>query len=264
MKRAVGLVVTYNRMGSGIRMIVEQKKIGRVMALISFLFMVLCPVYHCVLSGEMMPPEDRVIPMAGMIIINSAAAICFLYLFIFSPLNYVVYAILYQLYGMVIFIDGGNTIGFLLFLLSWCFFYKSGFFRTRGKLKGFIMALILLIPIGIQYQWGAEYTFVTLCNILAVLLIFFTALLLFLPDIRHSRQAQTLRLSPDQFTQRDAQFLRKVLAGEKYEAIAAEYGIAASTLKNRLGILFKRLEVHDRVTFLAHYAQAAILVEPPR
>jgi DNA-binding CsgD family transcriptional regulator len=105
----------------------------------------------------------------------------------------------------------------------------------------------------------------------ALMLLFIPALLLVLPKIQRRKAPPVpasagdavLRLSPDQFTQRDVELLGKVLDGEKYEAIANEYGIAVSTLKNRVGILFRKLEVQDRVTFLVQYARRTLILDSP-
>jgi DNA-binding CsgD family transcriptional regulator len=101
----------------------------------------------------------------------------------------------------------------------------------------------------------------------ALMLLFIPAILLVLPKIRKTPPVpagnRELRLSPDQFTQRDVELLGKVLDGEKYEAIANEYGIAVSTLKNRIGILFRKLDVQDRVMFLVQYAHRTLILDNP-
>jgi DNA-binding CsgD family transcriptional regulator len=75
------------------------------------------------------------------------------------------------------------------------------------------------------------------------------------------REQPVVHLPRDTFTRRDVDMLNRVLGAEKYEAIAAEYGLAVSTLKNRMRLLFTRIGVQDRTAFLSVYARYSLALE---
>ena len=70
-----------------------------------------------------------------------------------------------------------------------------------------------------------------------------------------------LRLSRNTFTGQDIQILRKILNGEKYEAVASELGMGLSTLKKRLTFLFSFLEISDKAHFLEQFENHTILFD---
>jgi DNA-binding CsgD family transcriptional regulator len=59
----------------------------------------------------------------------------------------------------------------------------------------------------------------------------------------------------------DAEILRRILAGEKYEAIARDTGQSLSTLKKHVRGIFLKLEVNDRIVFISRYANHRITLE---
>jgi DNA-binding CsgD family transcriptional regulator len=198
-------------------------------------------------------------------IMNILGVLVFLYLFIFSPSKYYIYGVFGLIYSLTILAAGGSGNGFLVFLLACAFANKCDFFDKGGKGKWLILISLLLLAIGTQFRFGFDYIFLSLAYILVTLLLLSLAFLLFLPEIERFRGQDPLvfRLSPKDFTRRDLLWLQKIQAGEKYEAIAADHGIALSTLKNRVRLLFEKLGVQDRTMFLAAYAQVSLVLDSP-
>jgi DNA-binding CsgD family transcriptional regulator len=210
--------------------------------------------------------EKKSFPLPlSLMLMNILGVLVFLYLFIFSPSNYYIYGSFCLVYALTVLTAGGSVIGFLLFLLACAFANKCDFFEKRGKYKWFILISLLLLAIGSQSRFGFEYIFLSLAYIIVMLLLFALAFLLFLPEIERfrSQEPPVFRLPPADFTRRDLLWLQKIQSGEKYEAIAADHGIALSTFKNRVRILFERLGVQDRTMFLAAYAHVSLVLDSP-
>jgi DNA-binding CsgD family transcriptional regulator len=207
--------------------------------------------------------------------INIVAMVAFLYLLIFNPLNFVVYAVFCFLYGVGNLVEGGKIIGLLMALLSYAFLYKIEFFKTYKKLKNFIITLVFLVALGSQYRFGIEYVASSLIYIFATLFLLGIGILLFLPELLKIRnlqktsaipeikepQKEVLRFPLDQFTRRDMQILQGILRGEKYEKIGGECGMALITLKKHVKVLFEKLDVKDRTEFLLKYVNYSIALE---
>ena len=70
-----------------------------------------------------------------------------------------------------------------------------------------------------------------------------------------------LPLNPKIFNAEDAEILKRILAGEKYESIAKHLGIKVNTLKKRIGKLYKNLAVGDKTIFMANFANHQIILE---
>jgi hypothetical protein len=217
-------------------------------------------------QSELYHPEKKMFPLPlSLLIMNILGVLAFLYLFIFSPSNYYIYGGLCLAYSFTVLAGGGSVIGFLLFLLACAFANKGNFFEKGGKYKWFILISLLLLAIGTQFRFGFDYIFLSLASIIVTLFLLVLAFFLFLPEIERLRSQEPLvfHLPPEDFTRRDLLWLQRIQTGEKYEAIAADHGIALSTLKNRVRILFERLGVQDRTMFLAVYAHVSLVLDSP-
>jgi DNA-binding CsgD family transcriptional regulator len=195
--------------------------------------------------------------------LNIIAIFVYLYLAMFNPLNFKVYAALLFVYAVVELLTNEHITAFLMYVLSCLFLYRCGFFRTRMKLK---IGVLTLIPVGcfcVQlFRFGFRQFLFNFMMVFALVIVCFLGFLLFLPEIwslKQDRKKAVLSLSPEQFSERDALILAQILAGEKYDTIASEHGIAVSTLKNHLGLLYKKLQLADRTAFLIAYANHEIV-----
>ncbi|WP_010253125.1 helix-turn-helix transcriptional regulator [Treponema primitia] len=168
------------------------------------------------------------------------------------------------IYELCNLIAGDSVIGFLTVPIFYAFAQRSGFFKTRGRAKRFAMVLLFLAALASQYRFGISFLCKSFISIIATVILCVVGFLLFLPELQKNLGAEhtpVIRLSPKKFTRRDVDMLNKVLEGEKYTAIAAEYGLAESTLKNRLRILFNKIGVSDRISFLSGYARYILALE---
>jgi DNA-binding CsgD family transcriptional regulator len=168
------------------------------------------------------------------------------------------------IYGLGSIIAGETALGFLTMPLFYVFAKRSGFFKTRAKAKIFTLAFLFLIALASQSRFGPEFLRQSCAGIVKALFLCFLMFLSFLPGTlkRPDREkAPVIMLSPEKFTRRDVNMLNRVLEGEKYAAIAAEYGLAESTLKNRLRMLFGKIGVSDRIGFLVSHSRHVLVLE---
>jgi DNA-binding CsgD family transcriptional regulator len=167
-------------------------------------------------------------------------------------------------YGLGCVIAGETVLGFLTMPLFFVFAQRSGFFKARGKAKMFAMGLLFLTALATQSRFGPGFLRKSGAGIVKALFLCLLMFLSFLPGMlkRPDREgAPVIMLPPEQFTRRDVNMLNKVLEGEKYAAIAAEYGLAESTLKNRLRLLFGKIGVPDRVGLLVSHSRHVLALE---
>ncbi|AEF85153.1 hypothetical protein TREPR_0991 [Treponema primitia ZAS-2] len=160
--------------------------------------------------------------------------------------------------------QGDSVTSFLILPLFIALAYKSGIFKPRGKLKGIALIILILVALGSQCRFGLGFLFKSLISIVKVSCISLLWYLFLLPELQgmiKSGEEELISLPGDQFTHRDVELLNRVLKGEKYESIATEFGIALSTLKNRLHLLFALIGVQDRTSFLSSYARHTLVLE---
>jgi glucan phosphoethanolaminetransferase (alkaline phosphatase superfamily) len=215
-------------------------------------------------DGYQIPKGEIFSPFAG--IIFCSITIFALGILAFFPLKFIFYAILCWLWGMVNLIDGGSTSGLLMYFLGSTFAFKAGFFKTYREVKMMIFTLFPISAIISQVRIGTEHVILSSLNVLAVALIFGLTFLLFLPDIRKLKK-RTIKdsnfayLPAEHFSEKDLRCLKKVQEGEKYESIAKDEDIGLSTLKNKMKIIYKTLDVYDKTSFMSTYAGYTILLK---
>jgi DNA-binding CsgD family transcriptional regulator len=183
------------------------------------------------------------------------------------PLAFRYYAVLCCLWGLENLIDGGSTLGLLMFMLGIAFAFHSGFFKKNHEIKIIFISLAPLLALISHARFGIDTVVVSLINILAVALMFGLTFLLFLPTIRRLMRktvenTNIVYLPAEHFSERDIRCLKKVQDGEKYESIAKDEDIGLSTLKNKMKTIYKSLNVYDKTSFMATYAGYTILLKP--
>lgn len=194
------------------------------------------------------------------------------------PLQFYIYAFFCSLWGILKILDGGGIGGILMYGLGLTFAFKQGFFKTFPRLKIALAVLVLLVALVSQIQYGIVHITETLFGFFELLLIAGLVGILFMREIKTLKEmgkqngkfpynpafsvtGSELRLSRNTFTGRDIQILQKILNGDKYEAVASEFGIGLSTLKKRLTFLFSLLEISDKVHFLEQFENHTILFD---
>ncbi len=204
-------------------------------------------------------------PFVG--IVSCSITIVILGILIMFPLEFRPYAILCCIWGLIILIDGYSPLGFLIYMLGILFAFHAGFFKTYDKIKIIIVTLFLIVAIISQARFSAEKVVSSILNLLALVLIFGLAFLLFLPEIKRLKKQSAdniniTYLPAEKFTTRDMRCLKKIQDGEKYESISTEEKIGLSTLKKRMKMVYKALDVYDKTSFLATYAGHTIQLKP--
>jgi DNA-binding NarL/FixJ family response regulator len=150
-------------------------------------------------------------------------------------------------------------------LLGYLFLLRRGLFRTHTRAKVFIASLILVAAFASQIRYSVRFLVEQSLELFDFSLLVVVALLIFHPKRRRLPQKKDeplfLTLDPVRFTAQDVAILKKVLNNEKYQSIASEYGMGISAFKKRVGSLYAKLEVQDRMDFMASYADYTLTLK---
>lgn len=150
-----------------------------------------------------------------------------------------------------------NLLGFMLYVLTCAILFSRGFFRKKRITKTIAFIIFFFVIFATQLRFGsakflrslfilAEYSFV----IFLIILFYY----LYLRNQGKSPIEKFLDLSqfPD-LTERDKEWIELILKETKYITIASQYKVTEGTVKNRMRIIFKILDVSDRIGFMATY-----------
>lgn len=189
----------------------------------------------------------------SVIAVDSVTILAFFALAFLSP-NYRVYAGICVAHGVLNVISGSEMLGFSLYVLGAAFLFRAGWFRQGSKVKIAILATVLFGSL-LAGLFKDPVAFIkTVVSIGTLSLVFAILLFLFYPYLTsllpEAGQKPVLRLSDLGFKERDRDFLRRVSLNEKYDAIAAAYHISESTVKQRMLVLYRKLEVENRSEFM--------------
>ena len=118
-------------------------------------------------------------------------------------------------------------------------------------LKIIAFSIIPVASVFMQIFFEGQLMFwISAMHILGALFMMLLIFLLFYPRLKElGTQHFEKKIDSSLCTPQDLDFLTRVLAGEKYSAIAAFHNISESKLKARMLELYKILEVKDRVEF---------------
>jgi DNA-binding CsgD family transcriptional regulator len=161
-------------------------------------------------------------------------------------------------------VTGGSIIGILLYLLGCMFAFRQGFFRTHRSLKIAVLFCVFIVAVLSQYRFGLILFMKTFLDLVVVIFVAGAALFLFssqLNNLMLKPKTGTLALKAAEFTVKDAEMLRRIIAGQKYETIAQDMGMADITFKKHIRTVFARLGVDDRLAFLARYSNYTVTHE---
>ena len=164
------------------------------------------------------------------------------------------------IYSMVILLTTSlnkNLLGFMLYILTCAILFSRGFFRKKRIAKTVVSVIFFFVVFASQLRFGsavflrslfvlAEYSFV----IFLIILFYY----LYLRNQGKSPIEKFLDLSqfPD-LTERDKEWIELILKETKYITIASQYKVTEGTVKNRMRVIFKVLDVSDRIGFMATY-----------
>ena len=167
------------------------------------------------------------------------------------------------MYGLLNIVDGGNIIGLMLFMLGCAFALKSGFFKRKAQLKFFSLMLSLIGAMLTQIRYSTPIFVNSLLNIGIIAIIFLMFWFLFhtyLTELLPNRMALTeIELEKYDLQTRDYDFIRQILQNRKYDAIATSHRISESAVKQRMGLVYRKLGVGNRTEFLVLASKAKII-----
>ncbi|MCL2230597.1 MAG: hypothetical protein FWC01_05835 [Treponema sp.] len=180
------------------------------------------------------------------------------------PYQFYIHGIFCWLFGLIRLIDGGLVNALLIHLLGYVFFFRQGFFRKNKIFKIIIGILIIIAAIVSQNRFDKILMMSRILHFSCSAVIIFISFIILNPEIqiiKKKMEKMTLVLQPNLFTQKDSIILQKILAGEKYETIANDEGMALSTLKKQIKRMFNILKINDRTCFLSLYANYKIVID---
>lgn len=208
--------------------------------------------------------EQDLLPPPAFIYFYAVAGLLFI-VSMFFPRELYIHGGLCWSWGLIRIIDGGSMAAIAVHLLGYLFLFRRGLFRTHRRAKVFVATLVLIAAFASQIRYSVKFLVEQSLELFDFSLLVVVALLIFHPERRRFPQRQDgpifLRLDPAHFTVQDVAILQKVLNNDKYQRIASEYNIGISTFKKRVGRLYAKLEVQDRMDFMARYADCTIALK---
>jgi len=167
------------------------------------------------------------------------------------------------MYGLLNIVDGGNIIGLMLFILGCAFALKSNFFKHEAKLKFFCLMLLLIGAMLTQVRYSVSIFADSLLNIGIIAIMFLLFWFLFrsyFAELLPNREKKTnINLGKYDLQKRDYDFIRQILENRKYDAIATSHRISESAVKQRVGVIYRKLGVSNRTEFLILASNATII-----
>lgn len=221
-----------------------------------------CFIYNNFTSGSTPNPKDF-FPVQTIFAINVLGFFIFIFL-IFKPLKLELYGLFSFLYAIPFLVDGYCPfIGVLMILLSITTLYVRGFYNNHTKIKFILTGLITLGLMLSGIKYGFELWIDGFLNSLSRTLIIGIITYLILNKVAKDKKYSgkpVLDLSKfPELTDRDKEWIKKLLTETKYTTIASQYEISEGAVKNRMRFIFKILNVPDRIGFMASFSGYEVL-----
>ena len=157
-----------------------------------------------------------------------------------------------------------NLLGTMLYFFSISTFYARGYFNKHAKIKNIIAIVIFSILILSEIRFGFNVFIPSLTNNLVFTFVYLASIYFIFPytsifaEKYDEEKTLDLKLYPE-LKQRDAEWLKAILKGEKYQYIAIEYKMSVGSVKNRFKYIFSIIECGDRRGFITSYADYEII-----
>jgi len=201
-------------------------------------------------------PENYYIPIIlfGIMILLTAI----------FPFKFLTHGLFCWLFGLLWLIDGGLIIALSVHLFGYLFFYRHGFLKTHKKAKFLIGWGIILAAIASQLRFTDINMLHRLFHFISFAVTCVFAVILYKPEIqiiRKKRREKILALPSRKFSEEEAEILRKVIAGEKYEIIANEQNTSLSTFNRQIRKTYNKLGLDKLNDFLRVYANHTVVME---
>jgi hypothetical protein len=226
-------------------------------------------------------PQDVMSPPIFIAFHFGIAAL--LIVWIVKPHEFYVPALFCWLWGLMQLIDGGSLGATSLHLFGYLFALKRGYFRTCTVIKIVVAAVILIAALVSQVRYSVVLLIRHGLQVLDFALVAAAVALVFYSDFQEFLRQRAavalphevaqpeavppeaaplfLYIDPLRCTIQELAILKQILAGGKYESIAHEYGMAVSTLKRRVRVLYTDIGVRDRADFMVRYSRYTLELE---
>ena len=150
-----------------------------------------------------------------------------------------------------------NLMGFMMYVLTCAILFSRGFFR-KNRMAKIIMSIIIFFGLFVtQLRFGADIFVESLFVLAEYAFVVFLIILFYYLYLRNQGKSPIekeldLSIFPE-LTERDKEWIELILQETKYSTIASQYKITEGAVKNRMRLIFKTLDVSDRIGFMATY-----------
>lgn len=181
----------------------------------------------------------------------------FLIILIIFPYKFEAVAVFAFLYtGVLLYADPLNLLSVLIYFLGIFSLYIRGLLKKKRLLKSCLISagIIVILFSNIRYGWFfflEDFENKIICCTACMLIFMF--IVMEKNKVKQNNCVLDLTLFPD-LTQRDRDWIEMALSQEKYDTIARKYNLSPNYVKNRMRIIFKILEVPDRLALIAKYS----------
>lgn len=185
----------------------------------------------------------------------------FLIVLIIFPYKFEAIAVFAFFYtGVLLYADPLNPLSVLFYFLGIVSLYIRGLLKKKRILKSILISsgVIVILFSNIRYGWFfflEDFENKIICCIVCVLIFIF--IVLEKNKLKQNKCLLDLSLFPE-LTQRDKEWIEMALSQEKYDTIARQYNLSPNYVKNRMRVIFKILEVPDRLALIAKYSGCSV------
>ncbi|MCR5285586.1 MAG: hypothetical protein K6D95_08300 [Treponema sp.] len=196
-------------------------------------------------------------------IINNISLILFVFVIIFPKKLGLLSFVTFLYSSLILIFAPENNIGTLVYGLSIITLYARGMLNRQKKIKELIIIIIFFSFVLSELRFGKELFFKyliekTAYTFIFLLIMFFSNFYIFdMLDIQNSKHILDLQKYPE-LCKRDAEWLKNLLEGDKYEKVAIDYKMSLGSVKNRFKEIFDILGVGDKKGFLNKYSDFKI------
>jgi len=182
---------------------------------------------------------------------------------IFFPYKFQLHGAFCWFFGLLLLIDGGLIVSLSIHLFGYAFLYRHGFFNTNKKIKLFVGGLIIAAAIASQARIPAIDILARLFYFAAFFSILISAIVIMQPEIQliRKKRREKILVLPSNFTESDAEVLRKILANIKYEVLAKEKNMSLSKFKRYTKQMYNSIKLNDHMDFMIRYKDHKIIIE---
>jgi hypothetical protein len=229
----------------------DERKIWRIIYIICFSLSIIAGLFNLVCPK---PALNREIVAGSAVGIADLILAALFFLLFLKPDRRQLFAGICFFVGFTNIMDAGDIVGILFYILCWSILLKEGFYRDHIVAKVILSAVSLIIPLGLKLRFGFERFMSSVLNIALIVTVFIFLFIIFrqylITLLPATREKPVVNLDDYELMQRDYDFIRRVRDNEKYSAIAIDYNISESAIKQRMVTIYRKLGVADRSEFL--------------